>query len=51
MTTFLSYGQVAQHRQGEILKQLAVPQQVMETDVYEFMKAMMEKSQQLGIKI
>ena len=51
MTTFLSYGQVAQHRQGEILKQLAVPQQVAETDVYEFMKAMVKKSQQLGITI
>jgi len=51
MTTFLSYGQVAEHRQSEILKQLAIPQQAKDTDVYEFMKAMMEKSQQMGIKI
>ena len=51
MTTFLSYGQVLEHRQGEILKQLADPHQVTETDVYEFMKAMMEKSHQMSIKI
>lgn len=51
MTTFLSYGQVADHRQSEILRQLAIPQQAKDTDVYEFMKAMMEKSQQMGIKI
>jgi integrase len=51
MTTFLSYGQVAQHRQGEILKQLATPQTITETDVYKFMKTMMEKSHQMGIKI
>jgi len=30
---------------------LAIPQQAKDNDVYEFMKAMMEKSQQMGIKI
>lgn len=51
MTTFFSYGQVAEHRQGEIIKQLAKPQQIKESDVYEFMKTMMEKSHQMSIKI
>ncbi len=51
MTTLLIYGQVPEQRQGEILKQLGDPKQVTETDIYEFMKAMMEKSQQMGIKI
>ncbi|SFK64991.1 Site-specific recombinase XerD [Nitrosomonas aestuarii] len=51
MTTFLSYGQVAEHRQSEILKQLAVPQQSARTDINELAKLMMQQLRNTGIQI
>lgn len=51
MTTFLSYGQVAQRRQCEILKQLAIPQQNTEADFQQFARAMMQQFRDAGIKV
>ncbi len=51
MTTFLSYGQVAEHRQGEILKQLAIPQQDSDADVYKLSKVMMQQLRAAGMKV
>jgi integrase len=43
LTTFLSYGEVACQRQGEIIRALATPQQVMQTDVNEIADAVFKK--------
>jgi len=51
MTTFLSYGQVAQQRQGEILKKLAIPQQNAETDIHQIARAMMQQFRDAGINV
>ncbi len=51
MTTFLSYGQVAEQRQSEILKQLAVPQNAPESDMNELAKGVMQQFRNAGIKI
>lgn len=51
MTTFLSYGQVAKQRQGEILKQLAVPQNAPESNMNELAKGVMQQFRDAGIKI
>lgn len=39
LTTFLSYGEVACQRQGEIIRGLTTPQQAMQSDVSELAKA------------
>ena len=39
MTTFLSYGEIECHRQGEIIRHLAMPQRTVPTDVDEFAEA------------
>ena len=39
LTTFLSYGEVACQRQGEIIRGLTIPQQAMQSDVSELAKA------------
>ena len=39
LTTFLSYGGVACQRQGEIIRELAIPQQASQPDVSELAKA------------
>ncbi|HNP51915.1 MAG TPA: hypothetical protein PKJ85_08980 [Nitrosomonas nitrosa] len=51
MTTFLSYGQVAEHRQCEILKQLASPQKISATDLNELVKCMMKQLRDANISI
>jgi len=51
MTTFLSYGQVAEHRQGEIIKQLAIAQQNPETDIHKLASVMMQQLRTTGMKI
>lgn len=47
LTTFLSYGQVATRRQGEIIRDLAKPQQRERPDVTEFAKAV---ARELGVQ-
>lgn len=51
MTTFLSYGQVAQHRQGEILKQLAIPQHNPDADIQQLARVMMQQFRDAGINV
>ena len=51
MTTFFSYGQVAEHRQGEIIKQLAKPQQDVETNIHQLAKVMVQQFRDAGIQI
>lgn len=51
MTTFLSYGQVAEHRQNEILKQLARPKYISEADPHELLQGMMQYFNDSGIKL
>jgi hypothetical protein len=51
MTTFLSYGQVAEHRQGEIIKQLAIAQQNPEADIHKLASVMMQQLRATGMKI
>jgi len=51
MTTFLSYGQVAKQRQGEILKQLSVPQKASEADMNELAKGVMQQFRDAGVKV
>ncbi len=43
LTTFLSYGEVACQRQGEIIRFLTAPQQVMQTDDNEIADAVLKK--------
>jgi integrase len=43
LTTFLSYGEVACQRQGEIIRGLSAPQQAMQPDVNEFADAVVKK--------
>ncbi len=43
LTTFLSYGEVACQRQGEIIRDLAMPQKSMQMDVNEIAEAVFEK--------
>lgn len=51
MTTFLSYGQVAEHRQGEILKQLTRPNNNSKADPHELLRGMMQYFNDSGIKV
>ncbi|MBS0299698.1 MAG: hypothetical protein JSR32_07195 [Proteobacteria bacterium] len=51
MTTFLRYGQVAEHRQGEIIKQLAIAQQNSEADIHKLASVMMQQLRATGMKI
>ena len=43
LTTFLSYGEVACQRQGEIIRGLSVPQKTMESDVNEIANAVFKR--------
>ncbi len=43
LTTFLSYGEVENYRQGEIIRGLATPQQAMQPDVSELAKALVRE--------
>ena len=47
----LSYVQVADHRQSEILKQLAIPQRNSENGINELAKVMMQQFREAGIKV
>lgn len=51
MTTFLSYGQVADYRQSEILKQLAAPMKTSETDITELAQGVMQYFRDSGINV
>ena len=49
LTTFLSYGEVACQRQGEIIRGLATPQQVIQSDVNEIAEAVFKKFRAAGV--
>jgi len=49
LTTFLSYGEVARHRQGEILRSLAKPQQAAQSDAGEIVEALFERLRDSGM--
>ncbi len=51
LTTFLSYGAVASDRQGEILRDLAAPQQTTQTDANEIAEAVFQRLRGSGVKI
>ena len=51
LTTFLSYGQVESPRQGEIIRGLATPQQVMQSDANEIAEAVFKKLRASGVDI
>lgn len=51
ITTFLNYGQVADHRQSEILKQLAAPMKTSETDINELAQGVMQYFRDSGINV
>jgi integrase len=51
LTTFLSYGEVSCHRQGEIIRQLATPQSVMPTDADEIADAVCKKLRSSGVDV
>jgi len=52
LTTFLSYGEVAYHRQGEIIRNLATPQSSVSTDVDEIADALLRRlrSSDIGVR-
>ncbi|HEY4930073.1 MAG TPA: tyrosine-type recombinase/integrase [Terriglobales bacterium] len=49
LTTFLSYGEVACQRQGEIIRGLATPQQAVQSDVNELAEAVCKKLRACGV--
>lgn len=49
LTTFLSYGEVACHRQGEIIRDLATPQKNMPTDANEIAEAVFKRLSKAGV--
>jgi len=49
LTTFLSYGEVACQRQGEIIRELAMPQKPMPTDASEIAEAVFKRLSKAGI--
>ncbi|MEA2082835.1 MAG: hypothetical protein U9O82_01055 [Thermodesulfobacteriota bacterium] len=49
LTTFLSYGEVACQRQGEIIRDLANPQENKPSDAEEIAKAVFEKLSKNGV--
>ena len=48
LTTFLSYGEVACQRQGEIIRGLATPQSAMQSDANEIAEAVLTKLRESG---
>ena len=50
LTTFLSYGQVADQRQGEIIRDLAKPQKAVSTDADKIAEAVYKKLHASGMK-
>jgi integrase len=51
LTTFLSYGEVACQRQGEIIRDLATPHQAGQQDVSELAKAIAREMRSSGVEI
>jgi len=49
LTTFLSYGEVARHRQGEILRDLARPQRTSPSGADEIVEALFERLRDSGL--
>jgi len=49
LTTFLSYGEVACQRQGEIMQDLASPQETMQTAANEIAEAVFKKLNGVGV--
>jgi integrase len=49
LTTLTSYGEVACHRQGEIIRGLAAPKQGVQSDVNDFVDAMLKKLRDSGV--
>jgi len=49
LTTFLSYGEVACQRQGEIIRELAMPQKNMPTDASEIAEAVFKRLSKAGM--
>jgi len=49
LTTFLSYGEVACQRQGEIIRELATPQQAMQSDANEIAEAVFKILSKAGM--
>ncbi len=50
LTTFLSYGQVADRRQGEIMRSVAMPQLTAQPDVSELAKALFREMRDSGME-
>jgi len=48
LTTFLSYGEIASHRQSEIIRALGISQQVVKSEVDEIAEAVFRKLQNAG---
>ena len=51
LTTFLSYGQVGYHRQGEIIRDLANPKKAMPTEADEIADALFRKLRGSGVNL
>jgi integrase len=51
LTTFLSYGEVAYQRQGEIIRDLATPQKPMLTDAIEIAEAVVKRLSRAGVDV
>lgn len=51
LTTFLSYGEVATPRQGEIIRELANPQEAMKADTDAIADALLERLSKAGMKV
>ena len=49
LTTFLSYGAVACQRQGEIIRDLATPQQAVQSDANEIADAVFKRLRESGV--
>jgi integrase/recombinase XerC len=49
LTTFISYGEVACQRQGEIIRGLATPQQAVQSDADEIAEAVVKKLRDCGV--
>lgn len=49
LTTFLSYGEVACQRQGEIIRDLATPQHAVQTDANDIAEAVFKKLRDSGV--
>jgi integrase len=51
LTTFLNYGEIECQRQGEIMRDLATPQQPVRSDVSEFAKAIVRELRDSGVQM